>query len=73
MALLLSTCTRIPVSCQLNRSRRWSAARRQAIGRVLTILHSGPGTIQAELRKNTVNGKGKVNGKPSNRKINTES
>lgn len=63
----------IPVSRQLNHSSRESAAQRQTIGRTLTILHRGPETLPAELRKNTVNGKGKVNDKPSNRKINSES
>lgn len=43
----------IPLSHQLNRSRRWLAIQLQMIGRGLAILHNGPETLQAELKQNT--------------------
>jgi hypothetical protein len=43
----------IPLSHQLNRSRRWLAAQLQMIGRTLAILHNGPETLQSGLKQNT--------------------
>ena len=50
----------IPLSHQLNRSRRWLAAQLQIIGRALASLHNGPETLQAELRQNTFTNEVKV-------------
>ena len=43
----------IPLSGQLNRSRRWLAEQLRTIGRALATLHSGPETLQAGLKQNT--------------------
>jgi len=50
----------IPLSHQLNRSRRWLAAQLQIIGRALAILHNGPETLQSELKQNTFTNEVKV-------------
>lgn len=50
----------IPLSHQLNRSRRWLAAQLQMIGRALAILHNGPETLQSELKQNTLTNEVKV-------------
>ncbi len=50
----------IPLSHQLNRSRRWLAAQLQMIGRGLSILHTGPETLQSELKQNTFTNEVKV-------------
>ena len=43
----------IPLSHQLNRSRRWLATQLQIIGGALATLHNGPETLQSDLRQNT--------------------
>ncbi len=50
----------IPLSHQLNRSRQWLATQLQIIGRGLAILHSGPETLQSELKQNTFTNEAKV-------------
>jgi hypothetical protein len=50
----------IPLSQQLNRSRRWLAAQLQMIGKGLAILHSGPETLQSELKQNNFTNEAKV-------------
>jgi aminoglycoside phosphotransferase (APT) family kinase protein len=50
----------IPLSHQLNRSRRWLAAQLHTIGRTLAILHNGPETLQADLKQNTFTNEVKV-------------
>jgi len=50
----------IPLSHQLNRSHRWLAAQLQIIGRGLAILHTGPETLQSELKENTFTNEVKV-------------
>src|SRR6266508_3416491 len=50
----------IPLSHQLNRSRRWLAAQLQIIGRGLSILHSGPKTLQSGLKQNSFTNEAKV-------------
>ena len=50
----------IPLSRQLNRSRRWLAAQLQLIGRTLAILHNGPETLQAGLKQNSFTNEVKV-------------
>ena len=49
-----------PLSHQLNRSRRWLAARLQSIGRALSILHNGPEGLQADLKQNNFVNEAKV-------------
>jgi hypothetical protein len=43
----------IPLSGQLNRSRRWLAAQLHIIGKGLATLHHGPETLRAGLKQNT--------------------
>jgi aminoglycoside phosphotransferase (APT) family kinase protein len=50
----------IPLSHQFHRSRRWLAAQLQITGRGLSILHSGPETLQAELKQNSFSNEAKV-------------
>ena len=50
----------IPLSHQLKRSRRWLSAQLQIIGRGLFTLHSGPETLQSELKQNTFTREAKV-------------
>jgi aminoglycoside phosphotransferase (APT) family kinase protein len=50
----------IPLSHQLNRSRRWLAAQLQMIGRALAVLHNGPDTLQSGLKQNTFTNEAKV-------------
>ncbi|HLO31076.1 MAG TPA: phosphotransferase [Anaerolineales bacterium] len=50
----------IPLSHQLNRSRRWLATQLQMIGRGLGILHNGPEILQSELKQNTFTNEVKV-------------
>jgi len=50
----------IPLSHQLNRPRAWLATRLQIIGRGLAILHSGPETLQSDLKQNTFSMEAKV-------------
>ena len=50
----------IPLSHQLNRSRRWLAAQLHTIGRGLAILHTGPESLQSELKQNTFASEAKV-------------
>jgi len=50
----------VPLSHQLRRSRRWLAVQLQTIGGALAVLHSGPETMQAELRQNTFSNEAKV-------------
>jgi hypothetical protein len=50
----------IPLSHQLHRSRGWLAVQLQMIGRGLSILHTGPETLQAELKQNTFTNEAKV-------------
>ena len=50
----------IPLSHQLNRSRRWLAAQLQTIGSGLAVLHSGPETLQSELKQNNFTNEAKV-------------
>jgi thiamine kinase-like enzyme len=50
----------IPLSHQLNRSRRWLAAQLHIIGRGLAILHNGPESLQSELKQNTFANEAKV-------------
>ena len=50
----------IPLSRQLDRSRRWLSAQLQTIGRGLAILHSGPETLQVGLRQNDFTKEAKV-------------
>jgi thiamine kinase-like enzyme len=50
----------IPLSHQLHRSRRWLAAQLQTIGSGLAILHSGPETLQSELKQNNFTHEAKV-------------
>src|SRR5688572_695158 len=40
----------IPLSHQLNRSRRWLATQLHIIGRTLAFLHNGPEALQADLK-----------------------
>jgi len=50
----------IPLSHQLHRSRAWLATQLQIIGRGLAILHSGPKTLQSDLKQNTFTSEAKV-------------
>ena len=50
----------IPLSHQLKRSRRWLSAQLQKIGRGLFTLHSGPETLQSDLKQNTFTREAKV-------------
>ena len=50
----------IPLSHQLNRSHRWLAVQLHIIGRGLAILHTGPETLQSELKENTFTNEVKV-------------
>jgi thiamine kinase-like enzyme len=50
----------IPLSHQLDRSRRWLAAQLHIIGRALAILHNGPETLQEELKQNSFPHEAKV-------------
>jgi thiamine kinase-like enzyme len=50
----------VPLSHQLKRSRRWLSAQLQTIGRGLFTLHSGPETLQADLKQNTFAREAKV-------------
>ena len=50
----------IPLSQQLNRSAQWLAAQMKLIGRALASLHSGPETLQSELKQNTLTNEVKV-------------
>ena len=50
----------IPLSHQLNRSRRWLAAQLQMIGSALAILHNGPEGLQADLKQNNFVNEAKV-------------
>jgi len=50
----------IPLSHQLNRSRRWLATQLQMIGRALATLHNGPETLQTGLKQNTFTNEAKV-------------
>lgn len=49
-----------PLSHQLKRSRRWLSAQLQMIGNGLFTLHSGPETLQADLKQNTFAREAKV-------------
>jgi thiamine kinase-like enzyme len=50
----------IPLSHQLDRSRRWLATQLHIIGRGLATLHKGPETLQAQLKQNTFTNEAKV-------------
>ena len=50
----------IPLSHQLNRSRRWLGTQLRTIGRALAVLHNGPESLQAELKENTFAKEAKV-------------
>ena len=50
----------IPLSHQFQRSGRWLAVQLHTIGRGLSILHSGPGSLQAELKQNSFSNEAKV-------------
>jgi len=50
----------IPLSRQLERSPRWLAAQLQTIGRGLALLHSGPESLQTDLKQNTFSKEAKV-------------
>jgi thiamine kinase-like enzyme len=50
----------IPLSHQLKRSRRWLSAQLRMIGRGLLTLHSGPETLQSDLKQNTFTREAKV-------------
>jgi hypothetical protein len=50
----------IPLSHQLNRSRRWLGTQLQTIGRALAVLHNGPETLQSGLKQNTLTNEVKV-------------
>ena len=50
----------IPLSHQLHRSRNWIAIQLQAIGRGLALLHTGPETLQIDLKQNTFANEAKV-------------
>jgi hypothetical protein len=50
----------IPLSHQLNRSPRWLSAQLQTIGRGLAHLHSGPESLQDDLKQNTFSKEAKV-------------
>lgn len=50
----------VPLSHQLDRSRRWLAAQLKIIGRALSTMHSGPETLQAGLKENTFANEAKV-------------
>lgn len=50
----------IPLSHQLNRSRRWFGTQLQIIGRALAIMHNAPETLQADLKQNTLANEAKV-------------
>lgn len=50
----------IPLSHQLNRSRRGLATQLQTIGTTLAILHNGPETLQSGLKQNNFTNEAKV-------------
>jgi len=50
----------IPLSHQFHRSRRWLAMQLQIIGRGLALLHSGPESLQDDLKQNTFSKEAKV-------------
>lgn len=50
----------VPLSHQLDRSRRWLASQLKIIGRALSTMHSGPETLQAGLKENTFANEAKV-------------
>jgi hypothetical protein len=50
----------IPLSHQLHHSARWLATQLQTIGRGLAILHSGPETLQSDLKENNFAKEAKV-------------
>jgi thiamine kinase-like enzyme len=50
----------VPLSHQLDRSRRWLAAQLHIIGRALAILHNGPESLQIELKQNSFPHEAKV-------------
>src|SRR5574341_174786 len=58
--ILYSHAPGIPLSRQLERSPRWLAAQLQTIGRGLALLHSGPESLQADLKQNTFSKEAKV-------------
>jgi thiamine kinase-like enzyme len=58
--ILYSQAPGIPLSRLLHRSRPWLAKQLQTIGRGLATLHSGPETLQAELKQNNFSKEAKV-------------
>jgi len=50
----------IPLSHQLDHSRRWLATQLQVIGKALAIMHNGPETLQTDLKQNTLTNEVKV-------------
>jgi thiamine kinase-like enzyme len=58
--ILYSHAPGIPLSHQLERSRRWLATQLKIIGRSLAILHNGPESLQSGLKENTFANEAKV-------------
>ncbi|MEO7840014.1 MAG: aminoglycoside phosphotransferase family protein, partial [Anaerolineales bacterium] len=50
----------IPLSHQIHRSSHWLAAQLQTVGGALATLHNGPGTLQTDLKENTLTKEVKV-------------
>jgi thiamine kinase-like enzyme len=50
----------VPLSHQLNRSRRWLGTQLRIIGRSLSTLHDGPESLQSGLKENTFANEAKV-------------